>query len=56
MYVSIQVVDVEAEAEEEEDKSLIRVHTLFDSGATTGNFIYRDFAEQLEQRGAQKCK
>ena len=53
MYVSIQVVDVAAEAEEEDDKSLILVHTLFDSGATTGNFINRDIAEQLEQRGAQ---
>ena len=42
-----------AEAEEEDDKSLILVHTLFDSGATTGNFINRDIAEQLEQRGAQ---
>ena len=53
MYVSIQVVDVAAEAEAEEDKSLILVHTLLDSGATTGNFINRDIAEQLEQRGAQ---
>jgi len=53
MYVSIQVVDVAAEAEVEEDKAPIRVHTLFDSGATTGNFINRDIAEQLEQRGAQ---
>ena len=43
------------EAEEVEDSNRITVSTLFDSGATSKNYISTQIAQELELKGAKLC-
>ena len=46
---------VAVEAEEEEEDTKITVRTLFDSGATSKNYISTQIAQELHDKGANIC-
>jgi hypothetical protein len=52
LHIMPQVVDI-GEAEEEDIK--IPISTLFDSGATSKNYISTQVAQELESKGAKLC-